>query len=117
LLGVSFIVKKPAKFQNLILKTERIEDMHLKHTVFRLLDEMEKLAYRDILDFFKTHNIHLPVKNRDQIIARLLDKPKGIMKILSHNYKFLWNNPLILKMTRNKQSQQAQMIMITDTQF
>ncbi|MCP4576281.1 MAG: toll/interleukin-1 receptor domain-containing protein, partial [Deltaproteobacteria bacterium] len=39
LLGVSFIVKNPPKFRNLLLNTERLEDIHLSKTVFRLLDE------------------------------------------------------------------------------
>ncbi|MBT7890154.1 MAG: hypothetical protein HN580_14125, partial [Deltaproteobacteria bacterium] len=77
LLGISFIVKNPPKFRNLILEKERLEDLHLKNCVFRLLDEMEKLAYRDIVDFFKTHNIHLPIKNREKIIDRILEKTKG----------------------------------------
>ncbi len=38
---------------------------------------MEELAYRDILDFFKTHNIRLPIKNRDKIIERILEKTGG----------------------------------------
>ncbi len=77
LLGVSFIVKNPPKFGNILRKKEKIEDMNLKHIVFRLLDEMERLARRDLIDFFKTHNIHLPIKNRDKIIARILEKTGG----------------------------------------
>ncbi len=77
LLGVSFIVKNPPKFRKILLKKERLEDMDMKNTVFRLLDEMERLARRDLLDFFKTHNIHLPIKNRDKIIARILEKTGG----------------------------------------
>jgi hypothetical protein len=77
LLGISFIVNNPPKFRNLILEKERLEDLNLKHSVFRLLDEMEKLAYRDIVDFFKTHNIRLPIKNREKIIERIMEKTKG----------------------------------------
>ncbi|VFM96984.1 MAG: hypothetical protein BECKG1743D_GA0114223_101225 [Candidatus Kentron sp. G] len=77
LLGISFIVRNPPKFRTLVLEKERIEDLALKHTVFRLLDEMEELAQRDIADFFKTHNIHLPTRNRDGIIRRTLEKTGG----------------------------------------
>nr|VFJ44535.1 MAG: hypothetical protein BECKFM1743A_GA0114220_100183 [Candidatus Kentron sp. FM]VFJ54178.1 MAG: hypothetical protein BECKFM1743C_GA0114222_101353 [Candidatus Kentron sp. FM]VFK10182.1 MAG: hypothetical protein BECKFM1743B_GA0114221_101323 [Candidatus Kentron sp. FM] len=77
LLGISFIVRNPPKFRELVLEKERIEDLRLKHTVFRLLDEMERLAERDIADFFKTHNIHLPIRNRDAIIRRTLEKTGG----------------------------------------
>ncbi|MBT8420182.1 MAG: hypothetical protein KJO08_04890 [Gammaproteobacteria bacterium] len=77
LLGVSFIVNNPPKFRNLILNKEGLEDLALKGTVFRLLDEMEQLAARDIADFFKTHNIHLPIRNRDRIIEKVLEKTGG----------------------------------------
>lgn len=77
LLSASFIVKNPPKFRNVLLKKEKLEDMDLKHIVFRLLDEMERLARRDLLDFFKTHNIHLPIENRDRIIAGILEKTGG----------------------------------------
>ncbi|MCP4378780.1 MAG: hypothetical protein GY794_21710, partial [bacterium] len=46
LLGVSFIVKNPPKFRSLILDKERIEDLYLEDTVFRLLDQMEEVALR-----------------------------------------------------------------------
>ena len=77
LLGISFIVKNPSRFQGLILEKERLEDLDLKYTVFRLLDEMERLAARDIVDFFKTHNIRLPIRDRDKIIAQILKKTGG----------------------------------------
>jgi hypothetical protein len=76
LLGVSFIVNNPPKFRNQFLK-EGIEELDMKHTVFRLLDEMEHLARRDLLDFIKTHNLRIPVKNRDKNIERILEKTQG----------------------------------------
>ncbi len=77
LLGISFVVSNPPKFRNLLMKTEKLEGMFLQKTVFRILDEMEKIVRRDILDFFRTHNIHLPIKNRDMIIERILEKTGG----------------------------------------
>ena len=77
LLGVSFVVTNPAKFRKAVLDKDRLEDLPLKKTVFRLLDEMEELAIRDIVDFFKAHNIHLPSKNRDKAVERILEETGG----------------------------------------
>ncbi len=77
LLGISFVVKNPAKFRRLILEKERIEELYLDKTVFRLLDEMEKLARRDLSDFLLTHNIRLPMSRRDQTLTRILEKTGG----------------------------------------
>ncbi len=77
LLGISFIVNNPPKFQKLLMKTEKLEDVFYKKMVFRILDEMEQLARRDLMDFLKTHNIHLPVKHRDKIIDAILEKTGG----------------------------------------
>jgi hypothetical protein len=77
LLGVSFIVKNPPKFRALILDKERVEDLYLEDTVFRLLDEMEEVALRDLLDFLRTHNIRLPIKRRDKVLQQILEKTEG----------------------------------------
>ncbi len=77
LLGVSFIVENPPKFRRAMLEQERLEDLELHETVFRLLDEMEKIARKDLLDFLRTHNIRLPIKRRDQALERILEKTGG----------------------------------------
>ncbi len=77
LLGVSFVMKNPPKFRSLLLDHERLEDLYLDETVFWLLDEMERVAKRDLLDFFRTHNIRLPIKRRDRVLDRILEKTRG----------------------------------------
>ncbi len=77
LLGVSFVVKNPPKFRNVMLDKARLYDLYLDHTVFRLLDEMERVARKDLLDFLHTHNIRLPEKRRDKVIERILEKTQG----------------------------------------
>ena len=77
LLGVSFVVTNPAKFRKAVLDKDRLEDLPLKKTMFRLLDEMEELAIRDIVDFFKTHNIRFSTKNRDKAVERILEETGG----------------------------------------
>ncbi|MDM8517039.1 hypothetical protein QUF76_12630 [Desulfobacterales bacterium HSG16] len=77
LLGISFIVKNPPKFKDIILKKERVEDLYFDKTVFKLLDEMEKLAKRDLLDFLQTHKMKFQTKRRDKLLDRILKKTGG----------------------------------------
>jgi len=76
LLCVSFIVKNPPLFSECI-ENEKIDELDLKHTVFWLLDEMEKVAKKDLLLFLKTHNIQLPIERRDKVLTRILRKTGG----------------------------------------
>ena len=76
LLCVSFIVKNPPLFAECI-ENEHIDELDLKHTVFWLLDEMEKVAKKDLLLFLKTHNIQLPIDRRDKVLSRILRKTEG----------------------------------------
>ena len=77
LLGVSFEVKNPPRFQTLLLDRERLEDLDLQEMVFRLLDEMEVVARRDLLDFLRTHKIRLPIDRRVGMMERILEKTGG----------------------------------------
>ena len=75
-LCVSFMVKNPPLFAECI-ENESIDELDLKHTVFWLLDEMEKVAKKDLLLFLKTHNIQLPIERRDKVLSRILRKTGG----------------------------------------
>lgn len=74
LLGVSFLVNDPVKFQ---ARMERIEDLDLHLTAVRLLDEMEKLALKDLRDFLRKHNLRFPLERRDQVLSKILTKTGG----------------------------------------
>lgn len=74
LLGVSFLVNDPSRFQT---RFTQVEELHLAHTVVRLLDELERLAKRDLRDFLQTHNIRLPLKRQDQVLEKILQKTEG----------------------------------------
>lgn len=76
LLGIPFSVKNPPKFLA-ELEKEHLDNLDLNDTVFRVLDEMEKIARRDLLDFLRTHNIRLPIKRRDQVLEHILKKTGG----------------------------------------
>ncbi|MBN1479310.1 hypothetical protein JXA70_03450 [candidate division KSB1 bacterium] len=77
LLTVSFIVKNPAKFCRILQEQERIYDMRLSRTVFRLLDEMERIAIKDLRDFLQSHNIRLPGERRELILQRIMEETGG----------------------------------------
>ena len=76
LLGISFVVQSPSRFYRL-MEREHVEDVDFRETVFRLLDEMEKIDRRDLLDFLRTHNIRLVITHRDETIEHILEKTGG----------------------------------------
>ncbi len=77
LLGISYEVKNPPKFHELLTKKERLNEADLSYTVFRLLDELERVNRRDLLDFLMTHNIQLPPDLRDDVLEKILEKTGG----------------------------------------
>ncbi|MCP4111645.1 MAG: TIR domain-containing protein [Desulfobacteraceae bacterium] len=77
LLGISYEVTNPAKFRDLLIKKERLNETDLSETVFYILDEMEKINRKDLFDFLKTHNIQLPPDLRDGILEKILQKTRG----------------------------------------
>ncbi len=76
LLTVSFLVNNPPAFADYV-KKQKIEEMPLSKTVFWLLDEMEKVAKRDLLLFLQTHNIDIRAKRRDKVLQKILNKTGG----------------------------------------
>jgi hypothetical protein len=77
LLTVSFVVNNPARFRKAVLEQERVYDIELSETVFRLLDEMERIGLKDLFDFLQTHNIRLPRDHKDRMLQDILEKTKG----------------------------------------
>ena len=77
LLGLSFVVKDPVKFQQVARTQERLPELSLAKTWFCLLDQMEKLAEEDLLGFLVRHDIKLPAGRRDSIIEAVLSKTGG----------------------------------------
>ncbi len=76
LLTVSFLVSNPQAFLE-YMEEEKIEEMNAQKTVFWLLDEMEKIAKRELLLFLQTHNIDLLADSRDKILEKILKKTGG----------------------------------------
>lgn len=77
LLTVSFEVNNPAKFRRAILDQEGLYDLELGGTIFRLLDEMERIGMKDLFDFLQTHNIRLPKSRKDRILQDILERTNG----------------------------------------
>ncbi len=76
LLGVSFLAQKnPARLQNLL--NETLEDFFPQNLVFHVLDEMEEVVKKDLLDFLQTHNVSLPKPLRDRVLVDILAKTGG----------------------------------------
>ncbi len=77
LLGMSFVVENPERFYKILVDKKRIADLPLRDTMFHLLDEMEGLAKKDLLDFLKAQNIHLPRKHKDRVLEEILEETGG----------------------------------------
>lgn len=78
LLGISFVVGRPDAFYRTLTERERINELPLSDkTVFCLLDEMERIVKKDLLDFLRTHNIPLSSKHRDRILDEILARTQG----------------------------------------
>lgn len=77
LLGISFVVSDTKAFHKTLVEKKRINALQLQHTVFHLLDEMEHLTKKDLLDFLKAHNIPLPQKLQDKVLDKILSETGG----------------------------------------
>jgi hypothetical protein len=77
LLTVSFEVNNPARFRRAVLEQEGLYGLELSGTIFRLLDEMERIGLKDLFDFLQTHNIRLPKSRKDSILQDILEQTNG----------------------------------------
>jgi len=76
-LGASFVVKEPGKFERLLIERERLHDVPFSRTVFKLLDVMREVAKSDLRDFLRTHNIAVPPGRVDKLLDSILAKTGG----------------------------------------
>jgi len=76
LLGISFVPGKPRNFRN-SLEAEGIDALHLDGCAIQILDEMEHLSKKDLMDFLQSHNIQLPPSRRSQILDKILEDTQG----------------------------------------
>lgn len=78
LLGISYVVSNPSKFQRLLTQKERLNHLEFSDTVFQILNEMDKIVKEDLIRFIQTHNIPIPDDLRDRELDRILDKTGGM---------------------------------------
>ncbi len=76
LLGTSFVVSKPKGFLK-ALKKHGLENPDLRQLVFEVLNELERLAKKDLTNFLSAHNIVLPRDHRDRILDDILEQTEG----------------------------------------
>lgn len=106
LLGISYEVKNPQKFLDLLVRKEHLDELELSDTVFQILDEMEKIKKKDLLDFLKTHNIQLPSDIRDGILEKILKKTGGTYESVLDELKELERRAWRLRKQDEKKSQE-----------
>jgi hypothetical protein len=87
LLGVSFVVGNPQAFLRAYREGERVGDLDYENTVIQLLDEMDHLAWHDLVDFLKTHNIRLPSKRRELLLNKILEETGGSYEMTLESLK------------------------------
>jgi hypothetical protein len=92
LLGISFVVNNPPKFRDILINKERIKQVPLNNSVYKLLDEMESIAKEDLLDFIQTHNIWLPFDRKEEILEGIMKRTKGHYEMTLEELKDLAAN-------------------------
>ncbi|CAK8725487.1 hypothetical protein KKHLCK_16845 [Candidatus Electrothrix laxa] len=96
LLGISYHAKNPSKFHDSLVKKERLYDFSMSDAVLELLDELERVTRRDLIDFIRTHNIAVPadLDRRDKALDDILIRSKGsydrIIDELEHLETRIW---------------------------
>ncbi|VFM95192.1 MAG: hypothetical protein BECKG1743D_GA0114223_100588 [Candidatus Kentron sp. G] len=74
LIGISFLVDDPPEFQ---ARIKPLEDLEPPHSAVKVLDEMERLAEKDLRDFIKRHNIPVPAGDRGKVVKAILKRSRG----------------------------------------
>jgi hypothetical protein len=52
-------------------------EVPFNQTVLQVLDEMEQVSRKDLLDFLHTHNVLLPLSHRDRVLDDILVRTQG----------------------------------------
>ena len=73
------MVDNPAKFYKVMLQREDLYSLTPNNLVLRVLDELERLVLKDLLDFMQFYNIRLPKGRKEEILQKILSKPMDTM--------------------------------------
>ncbi|MCI5146824.1 MAG: hypothetical protein D3923_15195, partial [Candidatus Electrothrix sp. AR3] len=98
LLGISYHAKNPTKFYDFLVKRAKLDELVLSNGVFELLDELERVTRRDLIDFIRSHNIAVPGDLRDKAIEEVLARSNGsyvrILEELEYLESRIWRQGL-----------------------
>ncbi|MCI5211083.1 MAG: hypothetical protein D3910_20375 [Candidatus Electrothrix sp. ATG2] len=98
LLGISYHAKNPEKFYDFLVKKERLDVFSMSGAVLELLDELDQVTRRDLIDFIRTHNIAVPPDLRDKAIDDILARSNGsyvrVIDELEHLESRIWRQGL-----------------------
>ncbi|MCI5164412.1 MAG: hypothetical protein D3917_20855, partial [Candidatus Electrothrix sp. AX5] len=71
-----------------------LDDFSMSHALIKLLDELERVTRRDLIDFIHSHNIAVPPDLRDKAIDEILARSKGsyarVIDELEHLESRIW---------------------------
>lgn len=98
LLGISYHAKKPARFDDFLVKKIKLDVFTMSDAELEILDELERVTYRDLIGFIRTHNIVVPADLRDKAFEEILDRSKGsyyrVIDELEHLESRIWQQGL-----------------------
>jgi hypothetical protein len=94
LLGISYHAKKPATFYDFLVQKEKLDEFTMSDAVLEILDELERVTRRDLIDFIRTHKIAVPTTFRDKAIDDILARSTGsyirVIDELEHLESCIW---------------------------
>ncbi|MCW5213105.1 hypothetical protein VU04_09375 [Desulfobulbus sp. TB] len=98
LLGISYYTERPSSFYNFLIKKIRLDDFSMSHAVLELLDELEHITRRDLIDFIRTHHTAVSTDLRDKAIDDILARSEGsyfrVIDELEHLESRIWQQGL-----------------------
>jgi hypothetical protein len=94
LLTVSFEVNIPVRFYDSLVNRDKFYNIHTDRTIVRILDEMEKVALKDLYDFLQAHEVRLPLSHKDRILQEILSKTDGHYEMTVDQLKVLVSREL-----------------------
>lgn len=73
---------------------ENFYNIHTDRTILRILDELDRIAIKDLYDFLQAHEVHLPYNRKDRILQDILDKTNGHYEMTIEQLKTIVSHEL-----------------------
>jgi len=78
LLGISFVVKNPAVFKEVMDKRKISQVKGYKNSQVEVLDKLDKLVEDDLIRFFDTHDVKIPEEAYEPIAKKIIRESNGV---------------------------------------